>query len=83
MLKNICANEDHHVSLLAVGNIVFGTFGHWVEHLNQALGILLPASQIAVAVATVIYIVRKTHLLGKRRRARKPAKHHENPPPTP
>jgi hypothetical protein len=61
--------EDHPVMMLAVGNLGLEAVHKWTEIFQPILSILVSVAQVSVGIVTVIYIVRKTRMLSKSKRA--------------
>lgn len=57
--------QEHPLLLLAAGNLSLEALHKWTEVFQPIFSSMVSLGQIAVAVATVIYIIRKTKLLGK------------------
>jgi hypothetical protein len=66
----IVGHEPHEFLLLIAGNIGLEAIHKWVTAIQPIFSSLVSLGQAAVAVATVIYIVRKTHLLGKHKKTK-------------
>jgi hypothetical protein len=66
----ITGHEHHSFLLLVAGNIGLEAIHKWVVALQPVFSLLVSVGQAAVAIATVIYIVRKTHLLGKHKKTK-------------
>jgi len=63
--------DEGKISFLAAGNLLLSGAGDWLVMLEPWLHSLLQLGQILVALATVVYIVKKTLLLKSKRRAKK------------
>lgn len=65
-MKILSTDESHLVGLLAAFNLSLVGLRHfveWVQWLQPVFSALVPIGQFAVAIATVVFIVRKIHLL--------------------
>ena len=60
--------KENPLALLAAGNLGLEAVYKWVEAVQPVLSSLVTLGQLVVAIVTVIYILRKTHLLGRSRR---------------
>lgn len=60
--------EDHPVMFFAAANLGLEAVHKWTDIIQPIVSSLVSLGQIAVAIVTVVYIVRKTHLLSKRKR---------------
>lgn len=67
-MNGLLSDENHPLILLGSANIGLEAVRKGVDALMPVLSALVLVGQVAVAVVTVVYIVRKTHLLGKRKR---------------
>lgn len=63
--------RNYNVELLAVGNVGSWTALSWVK-VEPMLNALLTAAQLAVAVVTVVYIVRKIRAMKMAPKTREP-----------
>ncbi len=57
--------EDHHILLLAAGNIGLEAVHKWTVALAPVFTALVSLGQVAVAVVTVIYIIQKIRTFKK------------------
>lgn len=66
--------EDHPVMIFAAANLGLEAVHKWTDLIQPVISSLVSLGQVAVAIVTVIYIIRKTNRLGtKKRRAIKKA----------
>lgn len=68
MIKSLFSDEINRVVLLATANLSLASVRGLAENLMPIFQALVPLGQVAVAIVTVIYIWRKAHLLGRKRK---------------
>jgi len=68
MFKRLLDGDGHGVGFLAAGNLMLSGAENFLSKAEPALHFLLSCGQIAVAVVTVIYILRKVQTVKTRKR---------------
>jgi len=52
-------NDGDKIIAWITANLSLGAIGNWASRIESVLNVLVPLGQLAVAIVTVIYIVKK------------------------